>query len=324
MKQLFGRFVKYLGTAAVAYVAFALLVGNLGLENRVPNTLNLTGEFDRSLLRFREAETSEPVDVVFLGSSHTYRGFDPRIFKAEGMSAFNLGSSAQTPLNSYRVIKRYIETLQPKVLVFESYWGVFESPNGSEASINIACNAPASLDFLTMTLQSHDVRAVNSVLTNYGKRMLHPLTQAQQIDFGRDVYVQGGYSETSRPSTARAEVAKLKPYSSSIAQVQVDYLKEIVELCKANDCQVVLARTPVTKEYFENLENYEEVTEPIQAFAQRHELLFHDFNLDMQSGALQLDTEAHFYDKNHLNQAGVEVFNPFLIEWMAEKGLTPK
>ena len=33
------------------------------------------------------------VDILFLGSSHTYRGFDPRIFMKDNIKSFNLASS---------------------------------------------------------------------------------------------------------------------------------------------------------------------------------------------------------------------------------------
>lgn len=324
MRSFLLRFVKYALVAAAAYALFALLVGNLGLENRVPNTLNLTGEFDRSLLRFREAETAEPVDMVFLGSSHTYRGFDPRIMADANVAAFNLGSSAQTPLNSHRLLQRYIGNLQPQVVVLEMYWGVFESTDGSEASINIACNAPASLDFLAMTLQSKDVRTVNSVLTNYASRIRFPLETAKQIDYGNDVYVMGGYSETHRKSTAAQEVKKLKPYTSSIAPIQLHYLDKIRVLCEENNATLVLVRTPVTTEYFNALSNLNEVTEPMLQYAAAHQLVFHDFNEDVQQGTLQLQTGRDFYDKNHLGQSGVDRFNAHFISFLRQHALLPE
>ena len=49
-------------------------------------------------LRKIDADTTINIDVLVLGSSHAYRGFDPRIFKKAGIKLFNFGSSGQTLL----------------------------------------------------------------------------------------------------------------------------------------------------------------------------------------------------------------------------------
>lgn len=321
MKRFLARFAGSILMLLVGYGLVVSAVGLLNLEHRIPNTANLTGEFDRSLLRFREAETHGPVDVVFIGSSHTYRGFDPCIFEGEGIRAFNLGTSAQTPLNSYRLLARYLPKLKPRVVVIESYWGIFESTNGKEASMNIVCNTPASWDFLGMALQSTDVRTVNTTLANYAKRLRQPLETAPQLDFGNDTYVNGGYSETTRPPVSAATLKALRPYRSHIEPIQMRYLQQMVELCYAHGATPVLVRTPVTLAYFNNLQNLQEVTQPLQDSAQRWGIGFHDFSEDVQSGSLPLIDTAHYYDKNHLAQSGVAVFNPYFIRWMRQQGL---
>ena len=48
--------------------------------------------------RLAEVQDHAPVDILFLGSSLAYRGFDTRIWKERGYTAFNLGSSAQSPV----------------------------------------------------------------------------------------------------------------------------------------------------------------------------------------------------------------------------------
>ena len=76
------------------------------------------------------------VDVLFLGSSHAYRGFDPRIFRKRGYSSFNLGSSAQTPSQTKVWLKRYLKHLNPKIVIYEVYPGTFSS-DGIEASLDL-------------------------------------------------------------------------------------------------------------------------------------------------------------------------------------------
>ena len=53
----------------------------------------------QSFPTFQEVRRHEDVDIVFVGSSHAYRSFDPRFFAREGLTTFNIGTRAQTPLN---------------------------------------------------------------------------------------------------------------------------------------------------------------------------------------------------------------------------------
>ena len=54
--------------------------------------------------RIKEIRTAKNTDLLFLGSSKAYRGFDPRIFEAAGYRSFNLGSSNQTPIQTYLLV----------------------------------------------------------------------------------------------------------------------------------------------------------------------------------------------------------------------------
>jgi len=77
------------------------------------------------------------VDILFLGSSHSYRGFNPQYFS--GYKTFNLGSSAQTPIQTNLLLKRYLHQLNPKTIVYEVY-PISLSIDGVESSSDIIAN----------------------------------------------------------------------------------------------------------------------------------------------------------------------------------------
>ena len=64
--------------------------------------------------RFKEVKYVDPVDILFLGSSRSYRHYDPRIFKKHGFSSFNLGTSSQTFLQMEILVDRYLDSLNPR------------------------------------------------------------------------------------------------------------------------------------------------------------------------------------------------------------------
>ena len=71
------------------------------------------GSYGHLYSRIRELKKTHDVDILFLGSSHTYRGFDPRIFARHGFHTFNLGSSSQSPIQTEILLKRYLDKLNP-------------------------------------------------------------------------------------------------------------------------------------------------------------------------------------------------------------------
>ena len=63
---------------------------------------------------------SNKVDILFLGSSHAYRGFNPEIIDSmTHLNWFIVGSPAQTPVTSYYALKNVLLTQSPKQIVLK-------------------------------------------------------------------------------------------------------------------------------------------------------------------------------------------------------------
>ena len=88
--------------------------------------------------RISEIKNQEDVDILFLGSSHAYRGFDTRIFLENGYKSFNLGSSAQTPTQTKVLVERYLGSLNPELVIYEVYPKTF-TMDGVESSLDYNC-----------------------------------------------------------------------------------------------------------------------------------------------------------------------------------------
>ena len=57
-------------------------------------------------ITFRQFDRNAKYDIILLGSSHAYRGYDPAIFREHGYNMFNLGTNSQT--NLYLILLRKI------------------------------------------------------------------------------------------------------------------------------------------------------------------------------------------------------------------------
>ena len=117
----------------IGYTLLLFLFGSVLKPKHLPNLVYKVGH---NYLRLQEVRQTSNVDLLFLGSSHAYRGFDTRIFRASNYKAFNLGSSSQTPVQTRVLLERYLENLNPKLVVYEVNPIMFYS-DGVESTINL-------------------------------------------------------------------------------------------------------------------------------------------------------------------------------------------
>lgn len=98
------------------------------------NVRSCVGCYGHLYSRTQDIKEVHNPDILFLGSSHSYRGFDPRIFKQYGITSFNLGSSSQSPSNTNVLLKQYIKQINPKLVVYDVYAGTLQN-DGVESSL---------------------------------------------------------------------------------------------------------------------------------------------------------------------------------------------
>jgi hypothetical protein len=249
--------------------------------------------------RLNEIVNYSNVDVLFIGSSHAYRGFDTRLFSKAGISSFNLGSSSQAPVQSCVLLQQYLDRVNPKTIVFEVSPLTFSS-DGLESSLDIISNSKMDLYSIGMLLQVNHIKLYNTFLYSAVQQLLHRNTDfVQDKTIGKDTYISGGYVQRDEN-----EFRFRKPKDKSIKTEQMTAFKKIVRLINSKGIRLVLVQTPLTqKEYNSYSENksFDEIMSVHSTYINFNELI-------------TLNDSVHFYDPNHLNQNGVNVFNKKLIE----------
>ena len=249
--------------------------------------------------RLNEIVNYSNVDVLFIGSSHAYRGFDTRLFSKAGISSFNLGSSSQAPVQSCVLLQQYLDRVNPKTIVFEVSPLTFSS-DGLESSLDIISNSKMDLYSIGMLLQVNHIKLYNTFLYSAVQQLLHRNTDfVQDKTIGKDTYISGGYVQRDEN-----EFRFRKPKDKSIKTEQMTAFKKIVRLINSKGIRLILVQTPLTqKEYNSYSENksFDEIMSVHSTYINFNELI-------------TLNDSVHFYDPNHLNQNGVNVFNKKLIE----------
>ena len=306
---------KFLAFSCLFYVLLVILWGELFAGANLKKNILYTRE-GSSLLHnmLREAEEVRNVDVLILGSSHAYRGFDIRIFEREGMKTFNLGSSNQTFIQTKALLEDYLDQINPKMVIFEVYPEIFEK-DGVESAVDIASNKPLNKRVLNMVRQTNNIMVINSFIYASFKDITDPLFKFKGYSSsGDDLYISGGYvRKYSNQKFSLPEEQNQVHWQPREDQVQA--FGECLDILEQRNIEVVLVYAPIPQTTYSEYKNKDE----IKTFFENTRHTFLDYN----KGVDLVDT-LHFYDHEHLNHAGVEIFNNHLIQDFRRKGYFPQ
>lgn len=279
--------------------------------NNIPMIYRVSGIFcykgGNTFRKFKDYDQNKTYDVIVIGSSHAYRGYDPRIFGKHKLEMFDLGSSGQTLLNTYYIAKNYIKASSCKLVILDIY-DIALSENGMEPAADLIENMTSSSTALEMAFAMKDPRAVNMATL----RMMR-LNEAPS--FQDTAYVMNGYSENKRTAEAMNK-DKYRSYYN-LNKDQLMYLKKILEYFKSLQLKVIAITHPIPLELQKN-SNHNQFYQNTMSVTSSMGVPYWDY-----SRTLILDSKKDYFDENHLNQYGVEKFNPVLIKDLHEHGYLP-
>lgn len=314
MAKFIKSLLKFLLFSTLVYVVLIIIWGSFVPYGALKKNLNYAlGAYGHMFTRVREAKTTKNIDILFLGSSHTYRGFDNRIFQEAGYSSFNLGSSSQSPLQTELLLKRYLDDLNPKLVIYETYSSTF-STDGVESSLDVIANDQMDLNLIEMVLKENHLKVYNSFLFAMFKNAIGTQkNHHEDLKKKEDIYISGGFVEREMNYFMHQN---LKPSSEILTfeEYQLQAFQNILDMLKERNIPYVLVQAPITTSLYQSYSNNEFFDSLLLSYGP-----YRNFNLQMQ-----LDDSLYFYDSHHLNQNGVEIFNQKLINWLeVEKILSP-
>lgn len=314
MKQFILRFVGFIGFAFIAYVALLAFWGN-GLQGKYHKNLRykqgLTGFMNT---RLKEADTTKNIDVLFLGSSHTYRGFDGRIFKDAGLRTFNLGSSNQTPLQTELLLQQYLGRFEPKLVIYEVFPDNFEM-DGVESAVDVISNTQHYVYAAWYALAVNHVMVYNTCVYGALRKLFYNDLQFKEDScVGLDTYVSGGFVERKIEGPRQMETPPTQTLNWKMRAKQLDAFDRSLNYLKERGVQVLLVQAPVAKDFYGIYANYP-YTDSL--FATKGNYL--NFNY---IDSLNYSDAEDFYDAHHLSATGVKKFNKSLLDYLKKIPLT--
>lgn len=228
-------------------------------------------KYSKCLDKFYELPDNT-VDVLFIGSSHVYKGIDPSVLYEEyGIAAYNLGSASQPIWNSYYYLEEALKTQTPELIVLECY-KVTGNEQYADASTTIKATSG-------MRFSKTYIEAIKASVEDPKERMNFYLrfpwyhARYEEINGGDFLDNYGnphydnflGYIPEQRlveeeiPQNINS-IDKVEP----ISEKNMLYLNKMVELAKEHDIPMMFLIAPFCKTadekqpYYNALEQYAE------------------------------------------------------------------
>ena len=155
-----------------------------------------------------------------------------------------------------------------------------------------------------MCLEIMDIEVLKTFIYSYINKSLLKEKFREETLKKYDKYVIGGFVEKSS-IYSKYESDFPKIFENELSKKQLSAIDDIINICKSNNVKILLVNTPLNKQY--NLSYDHNIYFDSLMSSKAEYINFNRLNL-------YLNDTIHFYDKDHLSQRGVELFNKFLIE----------
>jgi len=309
MREFLINIFIYLICAFFGYITLVILWGLITPIGLRPNIPFINVGYGHMYSRIQEARNTQNVDILFMGSSHAYRGFDNRIFANSGYSSFNLGSSSQSPLQTELLLKRYLQNLNPKLFIFEVYPSPFTS-DGVESSLELISKDKNDFESLKLAFKQNHLKLYNTLIYSSFLDFIGKKNVSEPNRVNEDLYIDGGFVERD---ITHFKVRTFAPKEWKIKKNQLAAFERCLFMLKESGSNVILVQAPVAQCLYSSYINNSEFDEIMQKHG-----TYYNFNYLMN-----LDDSLHFFDAHHLNQHGVELFNAKVLEVLKRDGHLP-
>ena len=311
MNLFIRKFLLFTAFAIIIYITifgalFFLRSYNIPMIFRTTQGNIFRGGF--TYITFRQFDPNAKHDILLLGSSHAYRGYDPAIFREHGYNMFNLGTNSQTNLVSYFIAKNYIKKENCNMVIIDVYDRVFITST-LESISDIVQNINSNKAAVEICLALKDIRTVNML----SLRLFNNFNGVFNADTAG---VVNGFIPYNTQLTETDMVKE--PELEALDQAIVYFEKLIIYLQKEG-IKVVLAEHPVPFVYAISPEQHALMVEKIKPILTRYNVPFYDHLYDSTM------TDIKYYaNYNHLSISGIKKYNNILLEELKRDGHLPR
>ena len=297
---------------AIRCIAFVVILSLVILRTYdILKWKDTAGDYLSATQQFYATE-EDLIDVVFLGSSHSYCGTSADVMWGEyGFSAFGMNTSGQDKDSTYYMLKEVLKTQSPKVVCVEM-WGLTFDEHAVLGNVY--------RNMLSLKLSRNSIELVQAYIedeeeqkdyilrwpiihTRYKELDKYDFVPYDMSEYGRSVpgaYISG-WSAYPQEAMECEEVGEL-------TESNEEWLNSLYQLSQEEDFELVLFMAPCVLS-----EEYQKQVNAAGEFAIDKEITFFDFNRLAPEIGINYSTD--FVDSTHLNARGAKKLTMYLGEY---------
>ncbi len=333
----FKKWLIFFVKLALFVICLYYLIEYIGIKYAAATTENLINNYNESRWNEFYAQPKDSLDMVFIGSSHSYCTFDPEIIdKGLGTNSYQMGMPLQHMDSTYYTLREILNYQKPKTVVVEVYWDMLDDEfelTQAGYLFQVMKNSELEKEYIREVFPLSEKIMYNINIFRYQKDYFAyrnsklkekienncgvslPAAQRQQ---GTEKYRSKGYTYCDYHMLPD-EFDKTNQFKNldgrdwEINDTQVKYLEKIVSLCKDNNIDVIFVTAPIANVSLDYIKNYDDIHNEIQKIADGNNVRYLDFNTANRNE--KLFTHDNFRDDAHLNHSGVEIADRYFIDW---------
>jgi len=291
-----------------------------------------SGSYTR--IAMHEFYEQDNIDVLFMGASHCYRGFDTNITdELLRCNTFNLGSSAQTIDVTYLLMQEAISNYDIKHIYVDLSYNMSTVTMEGQSSLidtyiitdymkpslrkNLFLLKKSSSDnyantFLVARRNWENIFNLKHLKKVINRKQTPEYTNFCYVDNGVERYAGKGFVESDLQITDGSFKHSFEKENFSISKVNedwIDIVKKMINYCDTHNVELTLISVPISSYRLSCYGDYDTYIGLIEQIISETgvEVDYIDFNLLKEE--YWADTSLYFKDYSHLNTIGAKKFS---------------
>lgn len=242
--------------------------------------------------------------MLIIGDSHTRRSINPILLN----NAQNISQNAEPYIITYWKLKSLVNKVDPDTVLIG-----FAPHNISDFNDLKFSEKTWMSEMFERIYLIQDFKSLNNITIDYNSYYTFLFKRYCLFPRLNHIHFLGGYTNSNKSDISNNKKTIERHFyfnnrSSNISQLSINYLDSIIDLCILNNIVPILINTPVHTSYKEN------IPEKIQI----------EFNLEKEKKKKNNITiiesnskeyrDSLFFNSDHLNNYGSEIFTKKLIE----------
>ena len=299
------RIKRICAAPAFAVIVFLCILGTY----KVLKWKDTTGDY-LSSVEMLKATDKDLIDVVFMGSSHTYHGINPAYFwEDEGWACFDMAISGQDTTSTFYYLKYLLRKQSPKVVCVDLYGFPFEKHNVQGNEYRNYLSMPAVDLQIKMVREYVDeedrqdyIVRFPIVHTRYKELGKFDFYNYKLNDFIRGEKLSWAIGQSYEPTNSDGDVSPIE-----LPDDKLKWLDDMHELSQSEGFSLVFIVLP----YDASAEN-QGMIDAVAKYCEEKGIAFYDFN--RMRHEVGFDYNRDFIDNGHLNVYGAKKVEMFLKE----------